>query len=85
MPASPDTLAQTEAQTPASVEYIFDGEWARVGGRLYVYPRDDGTFSIGRRESGSVNDDNLCVYDVETGFENMQAAVDQAEWLAGGL
>lgn len=64
------------------VHYIHDGEWAQVcigaGNSLMVYPREDATFSIGRPSgAGSWRD-----LDRQTGFENMQAAVDQAMWLA---
>lgn len=66
-----------------TISFIHDGEWAQVGRpsggeSLMVYPREDGTFSIGR-PSGPA-----CWRDLaqQTGFENMQAAIDQAEWLA---
>lgn len=58
----------------ANVRYSRCGEWAYVGG-LAVYPRPDGTFSIGR-VSGARD-----YRDVETGFANQQAAVDHAVWM----
>jgi hypothetical protein len=59
-----------------NIRFAFDGEWALSrGGGIAVYPRDDGTYSIGRI-SGA------CDWrDVETGFANMQAAIDHAEWM----
>lgn len=53
------------------ISYSRDGEWAFVAG-LAVYPRQDGTFSIGR-VSGARD-----YRDVETGFANQQAAIDHA-------
>lgn len=67
---------------PVEVEYIHDGEWARVGS-LMVYPRDDDTsrkpttYSIGRIAGARCWQD----LDRQIGFENMQAAIDQAAWL----
>lgn len=58
------------------IRYSHDGEWAFVG-RLAVYPREDGTYSIGRIAGAR----DYC--DVETGFANQQAAIDQALWLVG--
>lgn len=59
------------------VEYIHDGEWAKVG-RLMVYPREDGTFSIGRPDG-----DNWRDLKQRTGYANMQAAIDHAVFLNG--
>lgn len=66
------------------VRYIHDGEWALVGlggaSSLAVYPREERkpvTYSIGQMApSGEW-------YDLidQTGFENMDAAIDQAIWL----
>lgn len=65
------------------IRYIHDGEWAIVGS-LAVYPRDEDTsrvettWSIGRPAGpGGYRD-----LDRQTGFQNMQAAIDQAVWLA---
>ncbi len=65
------------------VRYIHDGEWAQVcrpggGESLMVYPREGGTFSIGRPAGAACWRD----LDRQTGFANMQAAIDQAVWLA---
>lgn len=60
------------------VTFVHDGEWARVGRfprSLMVYPRDDGSFSIGRNSAPGE------WRDVETGFANMQAAIDHAAWM----
>lgn len=54
--------------------WLHDGEWARVRD-LYIYPRD-GKFHIGKL-SGARD-----YRDVETGFDNMQAAIDHARWMA---
>ncbi|WP_343518077.1 hypothetical protein [Sphingomonas sp.] len=43
-----------------------------------VYPREGGTFSIGRPAGAACWRD----LDRQTGFANMQAAIDQAVWLA---
>jgi len=59
----------------SELSFSHDGEWAFVG-RLAVYPRPDGTFSIGRI-SGARD-----YRDIETGFANMEAAIDQAVWRA---
>jgi hypothetical protein len=61
-------------QTDVSIRYRED--WVFVGLNLAVYPREDGTFSIGRRGGFDCRD-------VETGFANEQAAVDHAVWMAG--
>lgn len=67
----------------AEVTFIHDGEWARVN-QLAVYPRDEDTqrkpttYSIGRPD-GARSFRDLAG---QTGFENMEAAIDQAVWLA---
>lgn len=55
--------------------WLHDGEWARCG-RYRVYPRDDGSYSIGALSG-------VREYrDVETGFQNMTAAIMHANWMA---
>lgn len=68
------------------IKYVHDGEWAQVcrsggGESLMIYPREDGTFSIGRPAGAA------CWRDLvgQTGFASMQAAVDQAILLAEDL
>lgn len=70
------------SRTPNQVLTRFndDATWAFVrkegsAASLAIYPREDGTFSIGRPSAPGE------WRDVETGFANMQAAIDQAEWL----
>lgn len=61
------------------VRFIHDGEWATIES-LAVYPREENkpvTYSIGRPEAPGCYRD----LDRQTGFENMQAAIDQAIWL----
>lgn len=65
--------------TAVLTSFNSDATWAFVrragsASSLAVYPREDGSFSIGRPSAREWRD-------VETGFENMQAAIDQAEWL----
>jgi hypothetical protein len=59
----------------ANVTFSHDGTWAFISPNLAVYPREDGTFSIGKRSGAR----DYC--DVDTGFVNMDAAIDHAEWL----
>jgi hypothetical protein len=59
--------------------YLTD-DWAYVGPRhsrshLAIYPRQDGTWSIGKPDTGRT------YRDVETGFANPQAALAHAVWL----
>lgn len=64
------------------VRFIYEGEWAQVscgsGTSIAVYPREDHTYSIGRPDVPGCWRD----LDRQTGFANMQAAIDQAVWLA---
>jgi hypothetical protein len=84
MPANPDpqtSAGELVAVMQVRVRFIHDGEWAQIcrgsAESLMVYPREDGTFSIGRPSGECWRDLNQ-----QTGFANMQAAIDQAVWLA---
>ena len=54
----------------------FEQGWVFVD-HLAVYPRDDGTFSVGQ-PTGKPRE----YYDVSVGYENQDAAIDQAIWFA---
>ena len=66
-----------------SIPVNFADDWAYVGprhsaGHFAIYPRQDGTWSIGKPDTGRT------YRDVETGFANQQAAIDHALWMVEG-
>ena len=66
------------AEAEQQVTFSDNGEWVFVGRfphRLAIYPRDDGSYSIGKSVDVS------SAIDVETGFANIQAAIDHASWM----
>jgi hypothetical protein len=58
-----------------NVRFSWDATWAYIG-NMAVYPRDDGSHSIGRLAGART------YIDIETGFANQQAAIDHAVWLS---
>jgi hypothetical protein len=53
----------------------YKDDWAFISPNFAIYPREDGTFSVGKSSGAR----DYC--DVETGFANQQAAVDHALWM----
>lgn len=66
----------TPVRMMAHIGFSRDGTWAYISFNMAVYPRDDGTHSVGRLDGART------YVDVETGFPTQQVAIDRAVWLS---
>lgn len=77
---SPDKQAVPEDNQGIPDRWMHGAEWAKVG-PFTIYPRESSYF-IGRVSGAR----EYCDIDLgfDGGFENIEAAIDHARWLAGG-